>query len=118
MPNYSQTSTGERITDATIQARYSKMLRYRYEGCGRLKCEGCGEYATCTAHIIAKARLKQLHKAELIYDPKASFPACYKCNLAIENPKGEAWKELKNKEYCLEFIEIHDPELYQKFILN
>lgn len=93
-------------------------LRERYqEGSGRV-CEGCGAPATCSAHIIAKARLKTLHKAELIYDPRAFFPACYGCNSAIENPKGQAWKAMNNKEECLAFIQEHDQELYMKFILN
>lgn len=111
------TSTGERISDETIKRRYaqSRAEKYLY---GQSKiCEGCGGEAVCSAHIIAQARLKHLHKSELIYNPDAYFPACYACNQAIENPKGTAWRQLKNIEICLEFIEKHDHELFMKFIL-
>lgn len=117
MANISLTSTGERLTDDVIKTRYAKARKIKYQEQIAHRCQGCGATATCSAHIIAQARLKVLHKAELIYSPKAFFPACYACNLAIENPKGEAWKKLKNIEYCLIFIETHDPELFSKFIL-
>lgn len=116
MANYSQTSTGERLTDAQIKQRYLASRKNKYEGSIAHRCEGCGATATCSAHIIPQARLKQLHKAELIYNPKAYFPSCYKCNSAIENPKGQEWKELKNIDRCLFFILQHDPELHSKFI--
>lgn len=118
MANLYFTSTGERISEQIIQTRYSKALRQKYQDSPVQICAGCGQRATCSAHIIAKARLKVLHKTELIYNPKAFFPACYGCNQAIENPKGEAWKQLKNIDYCLFFIEMHDPELFSKFILK
>src|SRR3954463_3101864 len=109
------TSTGERISDATIKRRYAKSRSEKYLFGQSAICEGCGSKAVCSAHIIAQARLKHLHKSELIYDQQAYFPACYACNQAIENPKGEAWKKLLNVEYCLEFIRIHDSELFLKF---
>ncbi len=101
-----------------INTQYSKSLQKRYAGLGKQVCKGCGEPATCTAHIIAKSRLKVIGKPELISHPKASFPACYACNLAIENPKGQAWKGLANIEECLEFIKENDPELHRKFMVN
>lgn len=116
MANHSQTSTGERLTDAQIKTRYAASRKKKYEGSIAHRCEGCGQPATCSAHIIPQARLKQLHKAELIYDPRAYFASCYRCNAAIENPKGQEWKQLRNIQICLEFIEMHDPELYSKFI--
>jgi hypothetical protein len=98
-----------------INTKYSKSLHKRYAGLPAQKCQGCGEPATCTAHIIAKARLKVIGKEHLISDPRASFPSCYACNTAIENPKGQEWKGLANIEECLAFIEQHDKELFAKF---
>jgi len=116
MANHALTSTGERLTDAQIKTRYAASRKKKYEGSIAHRCEGCGQPAACSAHIIPQARLKVLHKAELIYDPKAYFPGCYACNAAIENPKGQEWKALKNIDRCLFFILQHDPELYSKFI--
>ena len=118
MPNYYQTSTGERITDSTIKARLSKAYRLKYDGEPSPCCEGCGGRAEGSAHIIAKARLKTLHLADKIYHPDFFFPACHRCNGAIENPSGQEWKKLFNKDYCLELIEKWDKELYQKFCNN
>jgi hypothetical protein len=101
-----------------INAKYSKSLKERYQEAPKQICAGCGEPATCTAHIIAKSRLKVIGRPELIHHPKASFPSCYACNTAIENPKGQAWKGLANIEECLEFIKQHDTELHRKFMVN
>lgn len=112
-------SDGSRVTESTIKSRYSNALQDYYSGKPRPRCAGCGHEATCTAHIIAKARLKVLHKTELIWAiGEATFPACFGCNYAIENPKGEKWKYLHNIDYCLEFISLHDPELFAKFETN
>lgn len=81
-------------------------------------CEGCGGQATCHAHIIAQSRCKVINKTELIWYLDNIFPSCFECNAAIENPKGHAWKSLKNAQKCLDFIKIHDTELYQKFMVN
>jgi hypothetical protein len=103
---------------AAINQKYSGSLRERYQDAPKQICAGCGEPATCTAHIIAKSRLKLIGKPELIWSVKASFPSCHACNLAIENPKGQDWKSLANIEECLAFIEQHDPELHRKFMVN
>lgn len=79
-------------------------------------CQGCGiKIAVCKAHIIPRARCKVIGKTELIWEPQNMFDSCFNCNSAIENPKGEAWKKLKNINYCLAFIELHDKELFAKF---
>lgn len=101
-----------------INRTYSQSLKKRYQDAPKQKCAGCGEPATCTAHIIAKSRLKLLGRPELISDPRASFPSCYACNLAIENPKGQGWKGMANIDECLEFIKKNDPELHRKFMVN
>lgn len=103
---------------AAINHQYSKSLKERYQEAPKQICKGCGESATCTAHIIAKSRLKVIGKPQLISHPAASFPSCYACNSAIENPKGHGWKALANIEECLEFIKKHDPELHRKFMVN
>ena len=46
------------------------------------------------------------------------FAATHESNRAIENPKGQEWKKLKDLQYCLNYIEKHDPELFQKFSVN
>lgn len=116
MPIKYYCSNGDRIAEGTIQSRYSKALREKYSGMPTPRCYGCGAPAAGNAHIIAKARLKVLHKTELIYDPRAFFPACQACNRAIENPKGSDWEKLFNVDECLNFIEKHDLELFSKFI--
>jgi ribosomal protein S27E len=118
--NHSYTSTGERITESVVKYRLTTMYQdIAKDYCfSHVSCEGCGQPATCHAHIIAKARCKQIRKAELIYDRNNIFYSCYQCNGFIENPKGEGWKALKNIDKCLMFIEQHDPELYAKFTVT
>jgi hypothetical protein len=117
MPIMYYMSDGGRISEAGIKSRYSAAIREKYQYSTVWLCEGCGAPAMGSAHIIAKARLKILHKTELIWHPESFFPACSTCNMAIENPKGEAWKELWNLDRCLLFIEKHDPELFFKFAI-
>lgn len=107
-------SDGSRVSQATIDKRRADSYRERY-GDSPQACHGCGRPATCSAHIIAQARCKVLHKTELIWDEKNYFPSCYKCNAAIENPKGTEWKHLCNLSECLAVIREHDPESYTKF---
>lgn len=112
------TSTGERVSEAVVQSRYQRSRERRYSGMGVLRCWGCGTDCNGSAHIIAKARCKVIHKTELIWAWRNFFPACSRCNQAIENPKGEGWKKLTNIYECLQFIEENDRELYQKFYVN
>jgi hypothetical protein len=112
-------SNGDRVTQSMIDLKYKKSRVARYAGNPVRWCHGCGKtLCNGSAHIIAQARCKTLHKTELIWDWNNFFPACNACNMAIENPKGEAWKSLLNIEECLAFIELHDPELFMKFTLN
>lgn len=116
--NLSYCSDGSRVSQTSIVSRYQAARRKRYSDSGTLSCHGCGSMCNGSAHIIAQARCKVLHKTELIWDTRNFFPACSQCNLAIENPKGEAWKSLRNIEYCLSWIEQNDTELYNKFLVN
>lgn len=112
-------SDGTRVTQAEIDKKRSEAYRIKYQDNPCPIDEGFREKrAKCTAHIIPQARCKQIGKTELIWDIDNMFAATFESNQAIENPKGEAWKNLKNINYCLNFIERHDPELYAKFESN
>lgn len=112
-------SDGRRVTQAEINNRLSKI----YSACdkeenrngGKTYCRGCGGLAESHAHIIPQARCKQIGKTELIWQMNNWFYGCFECNSAIENPKGTAWKKLKNIDKCIAFIYEHDKELYFKF---
>lgn len=106
-------SDGTRVTQAQIDQKYSG---HRAKLRHRTICQGCGkEPAVCNAHIIAKARCKKIGKTELIWNSDNMFQSCFKCNAAIETPKGHEWKRLKNIDTCIQFIYEHDKELYFKF---
>ena len=111
-------SDGTRVTQAEIDAKLTEAYRIEYTNGPSMTCEGCGEWADSSAHIIAKSRCKQLHKTEFVWCPDNFFPACYSCNSAIESPKGGKWKVLRNLDKCMEFVRIHDKELFQKFLNN
>jgi 5-methylcytosine-specific restriction endonuclease McrA len=111
-------SDGTRVTQAEIDAKLKEAYQVKYTISPWMTCEGCGEWADSSAHIIAKSRCKQLHKTELVWCPENFFPACYSCNSAIESPKGGKWKVLRNIDKCMEFVRIHDKELFQKFLNN
>lgn len=118
-------SDGTRVTQAEInELRKEAYQLYDWqdpiEPKKRLNCEGCGilMLKTSHAHIIPQARCKVIGKTELIWDWKNFFHSCDKCNAAIENPKGKAWRNLKNIDQCLEFIKLHDEELFTKFRLS
>lgn len=110
------TSDGIAFTQNQIDRKRSEAYRERYQDSLVHWCEGCGAVCQCSAHIIPQARCKVLHKTELIWSPENFFPSCFKCNAAIENPKGNAWKSLRNIDKCLTYIQLHDRELFQKFL--
>jgi|SRR5690242_20964972 len=112
-------SDGSRVSEATIKKRYSEAIQRAYVGSPQQVCRGCNQQPACgSAHTIARARLKQIHKTELIWDRRLFWPACHGCNRAIENPAGDEWKELKNISQLLPVIQEHDPDLYRKFMAN
>lgn len=104
-------SDGTRVTQYEINER----LKQTYAEIDDCFCEGCGEVGNSHAHIIAQARCKHIGKTELIWHRDNIFWSDFKCNSAIENPKGEAWKTLRNIDQCIQFIYEHDKELYFKF---
>lgn len=105
-------SNGERVSEATIQSRYSRALREWYP-IGHALC-ACGRRATETSHIVAKARCKELHKTELIWTKENTFPACRACHMAWEAVYGEDWKNLTNIETLLSIERKYDKEGYEK----
>lgn len=114
MPISYETSTGERISQATIDRRYSKALKEKHNGNPRPICGGCGELATDNDHTVSKARCKQLHKAELIYDPDNFPSSCRVCHMKWENWKsGEYWDLINTHERMVYLFE-HDEESYKK----
>lgn len=120
MPNqYKCTITGKSYSEATIKANLSKAYKehYLFEPTG--SCEGCGVAdGVCSAHIIAKARLKVLKLTSLIWNPKLFFRSCYKCNQICENPSSDEIKNLLNYDRILEVTREFDPETYNKLLLN
>ena len=112
MPNYYYTSTGERITDATIKARLSKAYRERYGGEPHPRCEETGLPAQGSSHIVSQARCKQLHKSEMIYNPRNFFPATHQVNSRWESND----VTLRNYWTYMDVVKEIDPEGYQKRI--
>lgn len=109
-------SDGTRVTQKEIDKKRSEAYKLKYQDNPHPIDEGFREKrAECTAHIIAQSRCKKIGKTELIWDIDNMFPATFESNLAIENPKGDAWLKLHNKDYCLRFIQLHDAELFAKF---
>lgn len=116
-PNRYMDSFGNTWTQKEIDRKRGEAYKEKYKDNPNPACQGLGIVrAECTAHIIPQARCKQLHKTELIWDLDNMFPATFAANLAIENPKGAAWKSLKNVEKCLAYMKENDLELYAKFM--
>lgn len=116
--NKYECSDGERVTQRQIDRNRSEAYRKDYEENPSMWCEGCGQLAQCHAHIIPQARCKQIRKTELIWAKSNFFRSCFKCNSAIENPKGQAWRDLKNIEKYLIFMIHNDRELFNKFAVQ
>lgn len=116
MNKYTCTLTNQEYSEATIQTLLSKAYRRYYTFEPQGSCEGCGQQATCTAHIIPKARCKQLHLTSLIWSDFNWFRSCYKCNTAAENISSKEIKELLNYEEILSVYQLYDKERYQILI--
>lgn len=115
MPNlYKCTITGKSYSEATIKANLSKAYkgRYLFEPSG--SCEGCNGQGVCSAHIIAKARLKVLKLTSLIWSPELFFRSCYRCNMICENPSSPEILELLNFDRIEQVLFKYDKESYAK----
>jgi len=113
---YYKCSNGQNVSDATCKARLSKIYREIYEGEPHPYCRGCGSRAQGTAHIIPKARAKQLGKSELIWDKDNLLPACNRCNSILENVQSEEFRQLNCYDYVIEILKKYDYERYTKAI--
>lgn len=107
------TSTGERVSEATIKKRLSDAYKNWYSG-GVPNCAGCGNRAIETSHIIAKARCKVLKLTDLIWMRSNTFPSCRSCHLIWENYKSGEVKGLINYEDCMNFLKKYDMDGFLK----
>jgi hypothetical protein len=108
---YYKTSTGEEVTQATIDKRRGEAYRSAYGGRATPICKGCAkERAQGSSHIVSQKRCKELHKTELIWFRLNFFPACHRCNSRWESND----TTLLNYEQCMEIVQIFDEEGYNK----
>lgn len=112
MANLYYCSDGSRVSEATIQRRYSVSLRTSYiEMSVAPICQGCGKARSVHSdHTIAKARCKVLHKTELIWNPGNYVRSCQRCHNEWESFKSGEWTLHLNVEERLRFLKEHDPE--------
>jgi len=109
------TSDGERISEATIKARYSKALKEKHSGnslgsyceCLGINCTG---KAQGNDHTISRPKLKSLHKTELIYDPRCFVSSCNNCHNEFESYRSGLYLAHKNYDERILYLEINDPE--------
>lgn len=107
-------SDGSRITESSIQQKYSVAIRLKHVGQAFFTCQAClRARATDNCHIIAKARCKTLHKTELIWNPLNFFDACRGCHRAWEDFKSGEWVKQVNAEQSLRFLKENDPDGYK-----
>lgn len=108
---------GSRVSEKQIQQKYSVAIRQKHVGQDFFTCQACLKArAVDNSHIISKARLKQLHKSDLIWHFKAFFDSCRDCHRKWEEYKSGDWINFANVDQCLKFLKEHDPEGYQKRI--
>ncbi len=106
-------SDGTGYTENQIKAKLSEAYSLRYNEQITYLCEDCGKnQATESSHIIAKARCKQLHKTELIWDKNNFYPSCRECHMrweANDSTLVRYWQ-------LMEYVKKHDLEGYLKRI--
>lgn len=115
MNYYKCTITGKQYSESTIKANLSAAYRehYLFEPSG--SCDGClVADGVCSAHIIAKARLKVLKLTSLIWSPELFFRSCYTCNQCVENVSSLEILELKNFDRIEQVLFKYDKEFYAK----
>lgn len=105
-----KTSTGETVSQATINKRRAEAYRAAEynEYFGVRSCAGCGGEAQGHAHTVAQARCKILHKTDWIWAEWNFWPACHDCNSAFEAFKGDKCKKLRNYDQLLEVLHERD----------
>lgn len=115
MPNYYTTSTGAKVTQATIR----KNLTATYKGMlVKYICEACGSSkAVDHDHTISQKRCKELHKTELIWDEANMSFSCRTCHMEYESYKSGKFSYHANCEKRMLYIYEHDTEGFQKRLL-
>jgi hypothetical protein len=116
MPNYYNTSSGERVSEATIKQRRSRAYRQLYEGETHPMC-GCGKRAEGTLHLYPQALCKSSGQTEYIWNPINLRPACHSCNSRCENVDAVAPEDWFYED-LLRVTEMLDQSRYQKILLN
>lgn len=112
--NHYHTSTGERVTQGQIDARLKKSYRQNESD---YVCQSRGvncQTSPCDHdHSISQKRCKELHKAELIYDPENWVISCRACHSEHESWKSGLNQLHKNYTKRMEYMKKHDPEGYR-----
>jgi len=108
----SKCTDGRRVSQETIDREYSKSLREKHAGKEYFTCEGCGMPAVHNDHTIARARCKQLHKTELIWDPNNYVSSCAKCHQEWEDWKSGKYLEHHNAAIRMLYLKRNYPERY------
>jgi len=112
--NKYNTSSGERISQATIDRRRSLAYRTSDSGYDRYICEGClKELAINHSHIVSQKRCKELGKAELCYEPLNWFRSCGTCHEIWEAKKSGKFGKLKNIDELMFQLSRFDPDEHQ-----
>ena len=106
------TSTGERVSQATIDRRRKEA----YQNAWKITvCECCHEeMATDHDHSISQARCKQLHKTELIWDADNWSASCRECHSEWESYRSGKFEDHKNVVKRMLFVKKHDPQGFEK----
>lgn len=113
--NKYKTSTGDMVSQATIDRNYSMSLKAKHAGCAMRLCEGCGySLAVHNDHTISRKRCKELGLADLIWEPKNFVSSCEKCHHEWEDYKSGNWILHKNVAFRLWFMRKHDHEGFMK----
>lgn len=117
MPNYYNTTSGEKVSQATIDQRRAKVYRSLYEGEAHPLCEGCGRLAQGTAHLVPQKVCKDLGKADYCWRAINMVPACHVCNSLLESYKSEEVKNLQCYSKLLIVTKLIDPIRYNSMTL-
>lgn len=114
MPIMYYCSDGTRVSQATIDRKYSESLRDKFAFAGNQSariCEGCLKRMSINSdHTIARARCKVIHKTELIWNKYNYVRSCDTCHHEWENFKSGKWLDHLNVVERSAFYKQHDPE--------
>ena len=114
--NLYKTSDGKAVNQKAIDRLYSKSLKEKHAGKTFHICEGCGAVAEHNDHTISRARCKELHKTELIWDPANYVSSCAQCHEDWENYKSGKYLNHNNVNERMSFLFKNDLATYQKRI--